>query len=219
MPFNDLQSQNYLATCLPKGRLTAQRFDNESNLFWLLYCIADFINQVTAQLFQLVYNIDINQIDVLLAEWETAVGIPSEIPRLTTTPQRIGAIMQLITKIPVYNIRNAQLTAPDATTIESYIFNLTGMNVVISVLNFSLLWTNKFPLLFPIVFGVPYNLLGFNLVVNIHIGYNAKNNYFPLPFPTIFFNSKVPQATQDLLDNILNKVIPSFMTWTYNAII
>ena len=102
-PLSDTQSQNFLAQFMPKGKLFARVFDPASNLYKLIFCLADVFKQLTAQLYILFYSRNFSQINELLPEWENSVGIPSIFPRLSTTTQRQTAIQTLVSKIPVIN--------------------------------------------------------------------------------------------------------------------
>lgn len=125
--FDDTQSAKYLAYHLPKGKLTARRLDTTSVLYKLIYSIADFIKQVTGQIYQLAYNRDISQANDLITEWETSVGIPLVIPRQVSLAQRKLAVLQLIRKIPVINYQPVGFAGDLKTTVENYVLNLTGI--------------------------------------------------------------------------------------------
>src|SRR5208337_2643272 len=85
---NDNQAQWYLAACWPPGKLTAQINDSTSTIYKYVWAISDFIKQITAQMYQLAYNLNIMLCDVLLPDWETSAGIPANVPRLSTVAQR-----------------------------------------------------------------------------------------------------------------------------------
>jgi len=134
LPLNDQQSEYYLAGFLPKGKLFARKYDSSSNLYKLLWCVAEFIKQITAQIYVLFYNRNPAISVELLPNWETSVGIPAVIPRLTTIAQRQAAVVQLLSKIPVINIQ------PYATGNVSY-NNVTGL-VTVSITS-NLILTNQ----------------------------------------------------------------------------
>lgn len=127
--FTDIQAQNYLASHLPKGRLTARRFDSTSVLYKLIYCIADWIKQVTSQIYTLAYNRDITQAYELLTEWETSVSIPLIIQRQASVAARRLAVKQLISKIPIVNYQPVGFSGDVKTTVENYVYNLTGLTI------------------------------------------------------------------------------------------
>jgi hypothetical protein len=56
-------------------------------------------------------------------------------------------------------------------------------------------------------------------VIQVPVEGEAANNQFELEFPVSFFDPSIPQATQDLLDVILDDVVPSFCDWEYEAVV
>lgn len=217
-PFTDNQSQDYLAIHFPKGRLTAKRFDPLSIIWKLIYCLADFIKQITTQLFQLVYNLDIFQTDVLLPDWEKSMGVPGVISRITdvngnpaTVIQRQIAVNQLKSKIPVYNIQNNSYEnntklSPFAgnikTTIENYVFNLTAYNIAITLTQYG---------------GYYYwaiNVIGYN---NILFPILQNDNTFPMNFPFEFDTPELTPQARYAIVTALERCIPSFISYDLNV--
>ena len=243
-PLTDTQAGQYLATALPKGRLTARRYDSTSNLYKLLYVLADFVKQITMQIYQFIYNLNILMSDALLPNWESAVGIPNIIPRLNnnfgsplqsyTNAQIISArqqaVLTLISKIPVINMQSTGFTGKLNTTIEQYVYNLTGIsiNITAGVLSGQTnLFTSPNGILFispsGFLFQPSFNVQNFNWVINVHVGGTSPNNTFTgsplaLTFPVQFLVSAIQLWEQQLLQLVLQNVVPSFCTFTFNAI-
>jgi hypothetical protein len=244
-PMTDTQAEQYFATHLPKGRLTARRYDNTSNLYKLIYVLADFAKQVSMQIYQFIYNLNILMSDVLLPNWEAAVGIPNVIPRLNNNPgsplsastnaqiitARQQAVLQLISKIPVIDIQNANWKGNLKTTVEQYVLNLTGISVTIIagvISGQTNMFTSAGGILFVspsgILFQPSFNVQNMNWIINVHVGAGAvPNNTFTgtplaLTFPVLFFSASVPLWEQQLLTLVLQNVIPSFCSFSFNSI-
>lgn len=214
--YNDEQAQNYLAQSYPKGKMFANIFDKAKNIYNYILSLSTWIKVVTGQLFILAKNRDINQIDELLTEWETSVKLPERYPILDTIEKRRDAIKRLVSKVPVYNIRDG--ISNDNTTIENYIEKVLDITVEI-VSAGSILIASSFPLSFPLVFGLPYAKRQLLLIVKVDIGGGAANNQFPLPFPVQFFDAEIPQATKDLLALALEDTVPSYQNWEYEILV
>lgn len=235
LPFTDAQAENYLSTCMPPGKLTAKRYDSTSNLYNLLYCLADFIKQISIQFYTFVKNLNINTAVELLPELEASVGIPTLIPRIPqgsmTLSQwytaRQNAVAQLKSKIPVYNIASVYNIGPNGTytlvpngwkgdirtTFENYVYVLTGITISISIGNNT---SSSFPLSFPFSFATPYWQLPLIWTINVHGITIAGNNSFPFTFPGVFGTSTtIPAATQALLTTVLERVIPSYIAYSF----
>lgn len=237
--FTDKQSQNYLADHYPKGRLTVQRFTEGTVIYRLILSISTFVKIFVGDLFSLARNRDISKADVLLEEWETSVHIPSKIPRRNTIEGRREAVECLISKIPVYNIDDG--IVEEKTTYEHYIKCLTGLDVEIRTARIEgqpdplPQAQNTFPLEFAFTFGIdpadgnlisfPYKFGvtatsgSFLFIIGVPVSGNFTNNKFPLPFAVNFFDPIIPQATIDLLNLVLDRVIPSFCRWEFEPII
>lgn len=213
--FNDDESAHYLADHWPKGKLTGKRHDSSSVIYKFILSLATFIKIFTGDLFTLVKNRDISKAEELLEEWETSVKIPDEIPSRDTLSGRREAVECLISKIPVYNIDNGVVS--EKSTFEHYIECLTGIEVTIRTAQVDG-DGSQFPLVFPFQFGIGSAIGGFLWIIEVPVSGDAANNFFPLPFPVQFFTPSVPQATMELLDTILERVVPSFCRWEYEAV-
>jgi len=210
--FDDKKSQNYLASHTPKGRLFGKRFSDSSNIYKLIMALATFIKLVTGQIETLARNRDISQASELLPEWETSVGIPSKYPRRSTTSGMREAIERKVSKIPVYNVQTSG-SAPIDTTIEEYVRKITGISITITFDEPQA----GFPIAFPIVFDLTGGTDAFYFRIHVPVEGSSLNNQFPIPFPVSFFEPQIPIATQELLDIVLNDVIPSNADWVYEA--
>lgn len=213
--FDDKQSAHYLADHWPNGRLVAKKHQSNSTIFKFIKSLAVWIQDFTGNLFTLVKNRDIDQADEYLLEWEESVKIPKEIPRRDALEGRREAVKCLTRKIPVYNIDDG--TVDIRTTFEEYIRCLTGISVTIRTAQVSGVGSN-FPLIFAVPFGNPTASGNFHFIISVLVDGEQANNFFPLPFAVNFFNPTIPVATQELLDKILNRIIPSFCRWTYEAV-
>lgn len=214
--FDDDQSTRYLANHYPTGKLTGKRFNISSVLYKFILCIATFIKVTIGDIFILAKNRDLDQAEELLVRWETSVKIPEDIPRLETLEQRRNAVKCLISKKPVYNIDNG--IVDECTTFEHYLFCLSGISVTIKTSQVE--GTGSvFPMKFPVDFGIGGAVGSFLFIIEVPVVGAAPNNFFPMPFAVQFFEPSVPTATVELLDKLLDRVIPSFCRWVYEAIL
>lgn len=214
--FSDDESAHYLADHWPKGKLTGRRHEHSSVMYKFIKSIASWIRIFSGDLFNFLKNMDIRQTEELLPEWETSVKIPEEIPRRDTIEGRRDAVECLIRKIPVYNIDDG--VVDEKTTFENYICCLTGLEVSIRTARVEG-DGSQFPLAFPFKFGIGSAIGNFLFIIEVPVAGAPANNTFPLPFPVQFFTPTIPQATMELLDTILERVIPSFCRWEYEAIL
>lgn len=213
--FTDKQSQNYLADHYPKGKLTAKRFTEGTVIYRFILSISLFIRIFVGDLFRLAVNRDISQADELLPEWEASVSIPLRTPRRNTVEERRCAIECLISKIPVYNIDNG--IVEEKRTYEYHIKCLTGLDVDIRTAQVDGNGS-QFPLVFPFNFGIGSAKGNFVFIIGVPVEGDFANNQFPLPFAVNFFDPSIPQATTELLNLILDRVIPSFCRWEFESI-
>jgi len=213
--FREDEAQNYLAEHWPKGKLTAKRFKGGSKIYDYIKALARFITYISSQVFIFAQERDIQKADVYLEDWEKSVKIPEEIPRRSTIEGRREAVECLISKVPVYNIDNG--VVPEETTFEYYVKCLTGIEVNIRTAKIDGAGS-QFPWSFPVQFGIGAPIGNFLFVIEVPVAGNTSNNFFPLSFPVSFFTPVIPQATIELLDQVLDRVIPSFCRWDYEAI-
>lgn len=214
-PLTEEQTTHYTADHYPKGRLWAKRHVKDTVIYNFILTISTVFKIFFGDLFNLVKNRDIDQADELLVEWETSVRIPEHIPRRDTVEGRREAVKCKKSKIPVYNIDNGIVELE--TTFENYVKCLTGIEVDIRTSRVDG-DGSEFPLIFPVQFGVGSAIGSFVFVVGVPVVGDSANNFFPMPFPINFFPPSVPDATVELLDLILDDVIPSFCYWVYEAI-
>lgn len=211
--FNDTQSENYLASNLPKGKFWANRFDSDSVLYKLLKSLAIFISMITDQIFRLVNNFTIDNIDELITEWQDSVKLNESFPQMMSLTDKRNQIKRLISKIPVYNIRGYR-SVNDYTTFESYIKLTTGYDVEILPGSLAPL-TSAFPIVFPIIFSSNAVKRTFILIIMPLIKGGVINNHFPISFPITFFNSGLTPELERAINNALIKIIPSHMGWYF----
>ena len=215
--FNDTQSQNYLAQSMPKGKLTANRFDSDSWLYKLLLCLSLPIKVNSGLVEDLAKNINIDTANELLEEWETSVKIPEKIPTLTNIDDRRNAVKRKISKYPVFQL--ADYTTFDVySTFENYIYLMTGLTIEIERAS-DRPSPSAFPFTFPLVFVVSEGRRNFLFYIKVGVEGSAANNQFPLPFPVSFFDPAIPDATKELLDKVLGDIFPTFCGWVYETLV
>lgn len=214
--FNDQKSQNYLAACYPKGKLTAKRFDGGSIVYKLILCLSTFIKVFTGQLFEFVKNRDIDQALELLPEWETSVKIPERYPQLDTLTKRRDAVKRRISKVPVYNVQDIR-TIDDYTSFEEYIRLMTGIEVEIEV-GIYRDNSSSFSLSFPIIFDYAVAWQPFIFYIKVPVETSTENIDFSIPFPVEFYDAFITDTTKALLDKALDDVLPSFCAWIYEPL-
>ena len=214
-PLNEEQSTHYLADHYPKGRLWAKRHVKDTVFYNFILTLSTVFKIFFGDLFNLVKNRDIDQADELLLEWEESVGIPEHISRRDTIEGRREAVKCKKSKIPVYNIDNG--IVPVETTFENYVKCLTGIEIEIRTAQVEGNGS-EFPMEFPVTFGIGSAIGNLYFIVGVPVVGDFANNFFPMPFPINFFDPSVPDATVELLDLILDDVIPSFCYWVYEAI-
>lgn len=213
--FNDEESQNYLSAHFPNGKLTGKRYVKDSIIYGTIQSIATFIKILVGDIFILAKNRDLSKAEELLPEWETSVKIPEEYPRRDTIEGRREAVACRISKVPVYNIANS--VVPEMSTFENYIKCITGIDVTVTTSRVTGTGSN-FPLKFAIEFGSNAPGGSFIFLINVPITGELANNTFPWKFAVKFFNSKIPDATIEAVDRVLENIVPSFCRWEYRAI-
>jgi len=181
-PLTDLQSQQFLSQFLPKGKLFAQKNTSTSILYKLLYCIADWIKQITSQIYVLIYNRSPYLAVELLPECEASVGIGTVIPRLSTIAQRQTAVVTLLSKIPIINIvpyaagpidynsiSGQVLCWPGTAGIPTDTTTITISGATQSAFNgtFTITAWGNSPLRFTLTFATGLSLVSDNVVYNI----------------------------------------------------
>jgi len=214
-PLNEDETTHYIADHYPKGRLWAKRHVKSSVFYNLILVISTVFKIFFGDLFDLVKNRDINQANGLLEEWEESVGIPEHIPRRDTIEGRREAVFCKKSKIPVYNINNGSVEVE--TTFENYVRCLTGIDITVRTSQVEGAGS-VFPLKFPVQFGTGSAIGSLSFIIGVPVVGTAANNFFPLKFPVEFFDPAIPDATKELLDLILDDVIPSFCIWGYEVI-
>ena len=214
-PLNETQITHYVADHYPKGRLWAKRHVKDTVIYNFIMMLSTVFKLFFGYLFTLVKNRDIDQAEELLEEWEASVGIPYHIPRRDTLEGRREAVKCKKSKIPVYNIDNG--IVPIESTFEYYVKCLTGIEIEIRTSQVE--GTGSvFPMEFPVSFGVGSAIGAFTFIIGVPTVGDFQNNFFPMAFPINFFDPSVPDATVELLDLILDDVIPSYIYWVYEAI-
>jgi hypothetical protein len=214
-PLNESQSEHYVADHYPKGRLWSNRHVKDTIIYNYILVLSSVFKLFFGDLFNLVKNRDINQADDLLKEWETSVRIPENIPRRDTIEGRREAVKCKKSKIPVCNIDNGIVSIE--STFEEYVRCLTGIEIEIRTAQVE--GTGSvFPMEFPIEFGIGAATGSFVFIIGVPLIGEYTNNFFPMSFAINFFDPEVPDATIELLDLILDDVIPSFCYWVYEVI-
>lgn len=210
--FTDEESRAYLADHYPKGRLFSKRNLPGSYIYKLIKSLSEFVKIISGEIYTVIKNRDLSKADELLEEWETSVKIPEEIPRRDTIEGQRAAVQCLISKIPVYNI-NCDSCDDVNTTIENYIYCMSGLEVSIETGGSG----SVFPARFPIVFGAGSALGTFLFIIKVPVEGEEASNTFPMVFPTTFFTPSIPESTEILLNNLLDRVIPSWGYWIFEV--
>jgi hypothetical protein len=213
--FTDTQSEHYLADHWPTGKLTGKRHFSNSVIYKFILSLSTFVKITIGDIFILAKNRDISQADELLIEWEKSVKIPEVIPRRSTLAGRREAVECLVRKIPVYNIDDGIVNIK--TTFSEYVRCLTGIDVEVRTAQVEGSGAS-FSLEFPVFFGLGGGVGSFLFIVGVPVVGAPANNVFPLEFAVSFFNPTIPDATIELLDLVLDRVIPSFCRWEYEVI-
>jgi uncharacterized protein YmfQ (DUF2313 family) len=215
--FNDSQSQKYLAQSMPKGKLTANRFDSTSWIYKLLLCLSMPIKIVSGLIEDLVRNVNIDTANELLENWETSVKIPELIPRLTDVEGRRNAVKRKVSKYPVFQLAN-YTSFNEYSTFENYIYIMTGLQIEIERAT-DRPSPSAFPFTFPMVFVISEGRRNFLFYIKVGVEGSAANNQFPLPFPVSFFDPAIPTATEELLDKVLGDIFPTYCGWVYEVMV
>lgn len=213
---DDNESQNYLASHWPNGKLTAKRFVSSSIIYKFIKSLAVFIKIFTGQIFEIAKNINIRKADSLIEEWEDSVKIPEVISRRNTIEGRREAVEKLISKRPVYNIQNKEGIDIN-TTYEEFVRCTTGIEIEIEMA-YENGFTLEFPFTFPATFGLTEEYLASIFVIKVPIEGSTQNNIFTMTFPVSFFEPEIPQETKDILDKALSRVIPAYAVWIYQVV-
>lgn len=214
-PPNEDETTHYIADHYPKGRLWAKRHVKDSIIYNFILVISTVFKVFFGDLFALVKNRDINQTTELLEEWETSVRIPEHIPRRETIVNRRESIFCKKSKIPVYNLDNGSVEI--GTTFENYVKCLTGIEITVRTSQVEGTGS-AFPLKFIFKFGSGSASGSLSFVIGVPVQGTAANNFFPLPFAVEFFDPQIPDSTKELLDLILDDIVPSFCRWEYEVI-
>lgn len=202
---------------MPKGKLTANRFDSDSWIYKLLLCLSMPIKIVSGLIEDLARNVNIDTANELLENWETSVKIPELIPRLTDIEDRRNAVKRKVSKYPVFQL--ADYTSFDEySTFENYIFLMTGLIIEIERAT-DRPSRSGFPLIFPVVFEFASGRRNFLFYIKVGVEGSTANNQFPLPFPVSFFDPAIPDATKELLDKVLGDIFPTFCGWIYETMV
>ena len=159
-------------------------------------------------------NWNINKTEELLPEWEESAKLPERYPLRETLADRREAVKRLISKVPVYNVRDGSQTVDDYTTFERYVEIMTGITVTIENGRTA---GAEFPLDFPFFFGTDFFDALFHFFIKVPVPGEPTNNDFPLDFPIVFFNPIIPDATIELLTKVLEDVIPAYCSFEFEA--
>jgi len=214
IPLDDKKATEFLAGHWPEGRAVGKRYQKESVLYRYITCMAQFVKSTSGLIYRFCQNIFVNQSTELLEEHEISVGIPDQIPRLATTEERRDAVECLKRKIPVRNIGDADCE----TCFENYIKCLTGIEVEIRTARAEEGGnTTDFPITFDAVFGTTKPAGSFLFIVSVDMSGMEKNNVFDLTFPVNFFDPEIQEGVKNILNTILERVIPSFCYWQFEV--
>lgn len=201
--FNDEQSARYLADHWPKGKIAGRRHDSRSIMYKYILSLSTFIKVFVGLVSQFVRNLDISQAEELLPEWEESVKIPEDIERTETISQRRLVVQRLISKIPVYN-QTGNVGGLE-TTFQQYLRDLIG-NQDIQVVSLA----DR-----PEATGDATDRFVFIVLIPLSL---TLPNRFPLGFPIRFASGIITQSLEERIDNVMERVVPSFGRWGYDIL-
>lgn len=214
IPLDDDTATHYLAEQWPTGKATGKKHLSDSVMFKYIKCMAQFIRNTSGLIYRFCLNIFVCQADELLVEHEESVGIPAQISRRDTIDGRRCAVQCLKRKIPVRNIGDIN----DETCFEHYVFCLTGIEVSIRTARVpSGDSSTDFPITFDAVFGTSKPAGSFLFIVSVDMSGMEANNIFDLTFPVNFFEPEISEGVQNILNNALERVVPSFCYWQFEV--
>jgi hypothetical protein len=211
----DKEAQTYLANLFPSGKLFGNKHDPDTNIYKYILCLSTFVKIVSGQVYDFLRNLDANQIDSLMTEYEESLKLSERFARRSTIEDRRTAVKRLKSKIPVYNVDDGLVNIQ--TTIENFVSAVTGI-VIEAEGQYSTVSTSAFTIDFPVQFGSPATTRRFTLTVRVDTGGDLANNIFPLPFPVRFFDDDITETLRAILDNVLDEVVPAFMAWEYTIL-
>ena len=108
---NDEQTRLF-GVCMPQGLAWNAKGDLDSNLYKLMKSLSTAINLLEAKTYEMVTQWDVRITTDLIAEWETAVGIPDECRGLAEDiATRRSDVLTKLKKIPIITIEDYQSLA------------------------------------------------------------------------------------------------------------
>ena len=108
---NDEQARLF-GVCMPQGLAWDAKGDLDSNLYKLMKSLSTAINLLEAKTYEMVTQWDVRITTDLIAEWETAVGIPDECRGLAEDiATRRSDVLTKLRKIPIITIEDYQSLA------------------------------------------------------------------------------------------------------------
>lgn len=173
-PLSLIDEQFLLASHMPQGRIFEEAFNIEDDFGKLLLAIAtEFVRQQVLKEKTFI-EMDINETEELLTEWEQSVGIPDDCFDINISiSKRQNQVLQKFSKFG-----GVQLGADFIRVALSFGFVVevkTGSN------------PGSFPLTFPIPFFLDTKSVTHSFfIILIQSPIDEENINFPIPFPYVF---------------------------------
>lgn len=195
-PYSVDENKLILASHLPIGRVWQRGFSPDSNLGKFLRGLAAEFYRFEVLTSDIVREMDINEANDLIVEWEKSVGIPDTcIDKLNykTIAARREAVLQKFSKFG------------GIQTAEDFVRVAAAFGIMVEVFYGAAGGGIGFPMTFPVVFitYADYTEESHTIIVVI-TGTYASGDTFALPFPIPFSSGAV-----DFLQCIFRKLAPA----------
>jgi uncharacterized protein YmfQ (DUF2313 family) len=171
-PGTDKEHAFMLAKHMPTGRTWEAAFDGDKNLGKLIKALALEYYRLSVLTKKIETEMDINQTEDLITEWEASVGIPNDCFSTNTSLEN----RRIQVRETFSNFGGVQ-TAEDFVRVA----NVFGINISVKPASSDSL----FPLVFPILFLGDVKAVKHTIVVTF-LDLLTSDNVFPLTFPFTF---------------------------------
>jgi uncharacterized protein YmfQ (DUF2313 family) len=150
---------NLLARHMPTGRAWDLKADSESNIYKLIASLAAAVNDIQQIFTHIISELDIEQAQDLLPEWEASVGLPDECISTygLSFEDRRNAVILRLRRYPVVTKEDYEaLAAQFGVTMEIvYEVDITG-----------------YPLDYPLTYEISYKKSRFIIRANVSAGWD-----------------------------------------------
>lgn len=196
-PYSVDENALLLAAHLPIGRAWERGFSPDSNIGKFLRGLAAEFYRLEVLSSDIVREMDINQTNDLLVEWEKSVGIPDQCFHsldTKTIDERRDAVWQKLSKFG------------GVQTSDDFVRVAAAFGITCDVYGGASGWGFAFPLSFPIHFTMSFSsyLEASHTIIIEITGTYTSSDTFALPFPIPFSSGPV-----DFLQCIFRKLAPA----------